>query len=82
MSAVAERQLECVRVIDGPPTRFVYEHDGRFFVVLYSPWLAGYVAYRSTRRGEGSGIPLAGGPGFERAAVLDRLEFEIAEGNA
>lgn len=80
MTVAAPVTLELVTAIDTPCQRFLYEHGGRYFVVVWSPWLDGYTAYRSTSTGEDAGVPLVQGAGRPRAEVLDRLEQLLDRG--
>lgn len=80
MTVAAPPVLELVTVFDTPCPRYLYEHDGRYLVVVWSPWLDGYTAYRSTSTGQDTGVPLVQGGGRHRAEVLERLEQLLERG--
>lgn len=81
MTVAAPPCLELVTVIESPCPRFLYESDGgRYFVVVWSPGLDGYVAYRATKTGEDTGVPIVHGAGRQRAEVLDLLEQQLEAG--
>lgn len=79
--AAPARHLELVDVIgDSSHARWLYTTGTVYLVVFFSPWVGGYVAYRSTITGEDTGIPIVNGEGRTRAEVLDRLEYMLAAG--
>lgn len=80
MTVAAPPRLDLVSVIDSPCLRYLYEHEGRYLVVVWSMARDGYVAFRSTKTGEDVGVPIVDGWGRQRAEVLERIEDLLERG--